>query len=56
MITQEDFQSGNHIDKSCQRKIEKKREPQEKYFQGLSFIGSLYEVVDVLSYCIIFFT
>ena len=58
VIRQDDFQSGNHKDKSSQGEITKKKTTSKRsVFQDLSFIRSLYKVVGVLGFsCITFFT
>ena len=58
VIRQNDFQSGNHKDKSRQKEIMKKKTTSKKsVFQDLSFIRSLCKVVSALGFsCITFFT
>ena len=58
VIRQDDFQSGNHKDKSSQGEImEKKTTSKRSVFQDLSFIRSLCKVVGTLGFsCITFFT
>ena len=58
VIKQDDFQSGNHKDKSSQREIIKKKNTSKKsVFQDPSFIRSLCKVVGALEFsCITFFT
>ena len=58
VIRQDDFQSGNHKDKSSQEEImEKKTTSKRSVFQDLSFIRSLCKVVGTLGFsCITFFT
>ena len=58
VIRQDDFQSGNHKDKSSQREIIKKKKNSIKsVFQDPSFIRSLCKVVGALGFsCITFFT
>ena len=57
VIRQDDFQSGNHKDKSSQRAIIKKKKTSKRsVFQDPSFIRSLCKVVSVLEFsCITFF-
>ena len=57
VIKQDDFQSGNHKDKSSQREIIKKKNTSKKsVFQDPSFIRSLCKVVGALGLsCISFF-
>ena len=58
VIRQDDFQSGNHKDKSNQREIMKKKTTSKiSVFQDPSFIRSLCKVVGALGFsCIAFFT
>ena len=57
VIRQDDFQSGNHKDKSSQREIIKKKTSIKSVFQDPSFIRSLCKVVGALGIsCITFFT
>ena len=58
VIRQDDFQSGNHKDKSSQGEIMKKKTTSNRsVFQDPSFIRSLYKVVGTLRFsCITFFT
>ena len=58
VIRQDDFQSGNHKDKSSQGEIMKKKTTSKRsVFQNPSFIRSLYKVVGALGFsCIPFFT
>ena len=58
VIRQDDFQSGNHKDKSSQEEImEKKTTLKRSVFQDPSFIKSLCKVVGALGFsCITFFT
>ena len=58
VIRQNDFQNGNHKDKSSQKEIMKKKTTSNKsVFQDPSFIRSLCKVVGALGFsCIIFFT
>ena len=58
VIRQDDFQSGNHKDKSSQREIIKKKKTSKRsVFQDLSFIRSLCKVVSALRFsCITLFT
>ena len=58
MIRQDDFQSGNHKDKSSQGEIMKKKTTLKRsVFQDPSFIRSLCKVVGALGFsCITFFT
>ena len=58
VIKQEDFQSGNHKDKSSQREIIKKKKTSKRnVFQDPNFIRSLCKVVGALGFsCITFFT
>ena len=58
VIRQDDFQSGNHKDKSSQREIMKKKKTSKRsVFQDPSFIRSLCKVVGALGFsCITFFT
>ena len=58
VIRQEDFQSGNHKDKSSQREIIKKKKTSKRsIFQDPSFIRSLCKVVGALEFsCIALFT
>ena len=57
VIRQNDFQSGNHKDKSSQGEImEKNTTSKRSVFQDLSFIRSLCKVVGALGFsCITFF-
>ena len=57
VIRQDDFQSGNHKDKSSQGEIMKKKTTSKRRaFQDQSFISSLCKVVGVLGFsCISFF-
>ena len=56
VIRQDDFQSGNHKDKSSQREIIKKKTSIKSVFQDPSFIRSLCKVVGALGFsCIILF-
>ena len=57
MIRQDDFQSGNHKDKSSQGEIMKKKTvSKRRVFQDPSFIRSLCKVVGTLRLsCILFF-
>ena len=57
VIKQDDFQSGNHKDKSSQGEIMKKKTTlKRRVFQDPSFIRSLCKVVDALRLsCISFF-
>ena len=57
-IRQDDFQSGNHKNKSSQGEIMKKKTTSKRsIFQDSSFIRSLCKVVDALGFsCITFFT
>ena len=58
VIRQDDFQSGNHKDKSSQEEIMKKKTTSKRsVFQDPSFIRSLCKVVGALGFsCITFFT
>ena len=58
VIRQDNFQSGNHKDKSSQGEIMKKKTTSKRsVFQDLSFIRSLCKVVGALRFsCITFFT
>ena len=58
VIRQDDFQSGNHKDKSSQREIMKKKSTSKiSVFQDPSFIRSLCKVVGALGFpCITLFT
>ena len=58
VIRQDDFQSGNHKDKSSQREIMKKKTISKRsVFQDPSFIRSLCKVVGTVGFpCITFFT
>ena len=58
VIRQDDFQSGNHKDKSSQREIMKKKTTSKRsVFQDPSFIRSLCKVVGALGFsCFTFFT
>ena len=58
VIRQDDFQSGNHKDKSSQEEIMKKKTTSKRsIFQDPSFIRSLSKVVGALWFsCITFFT
>ena len=58
VIRKDDFQSGNHKDKSSQREIIKKNKTSKRsVFQDPNFIRSLYKVVGELGFsCITFFT
>ena len=58
VIRQDDFQSGNHKDKSSQEKIIKKKTTSKiSVFQNPNFIRSLCKVVGALGFsCITFFT
>ena len=58
VIKQDDFQSGNHEDKSSQGEIMKKKTTSKRrVFQDPSVIRSLCKVVGALGFsCIIFFT
>ena len=58
VIRKDDFQSGNHKDKSSQREIIKKKKTSTRsVFQDPSFIRSLCKVVGALGFlCITFFT
>ena len=58
VFRQDDFQSGNHKDKSSQREIMKKKITSKRsVFQDPSFIRSLCKVVGALGFSfIIFFT
>ena len=58
VIRKDDFQSGNHKDKSSQWEIMKKKTTSKKsVFQDPSFIRSLCKVVGALGFsCITFFT
>ena len=58
VIRQDDFQSGNHKDKSSQREIMKKKTTSKRsVFQDPSFIISICNVVGALRFsCITFFT
>ena len=58
MIRQDDFQSGNHKDKSSQGEIMKKKTTSKRsVFQYPSFIRSLCKIVGTLGFpCITFFT
>ena len=58
VIRQDDFQSGNHKDKSNQGEIMKKKTTSKRsVFQDPSFIKSLCKVVGALGFlCITFFT
>ena len=58
VIRQDDFQSGNHRDKSSQRKIIKKKKTSKiSVFQDPNFIRSICKVVGALGFsCITFFT
>ena len=58
VIRQDDFQSGNHKDKSSQKEITKKKKTSKRsVFQDPSFIRSLCKVVGVLEFsCITLFT
>ena len=58
VIRQDDFQSGNHKDKSSQSEIIKKKKASKRsVFQDLSFIRSLCKVVGALGFsCITLFT
>ena len=58
MIGQDDFQSGNHKDKSSQREIIKKKNSSKRsVFHDPSFVRSLCKVVGALGFsCITFFT
>ena len=58
VIKKDDFESGNHKDKSSQREITKKKITSKKsVFQYPNFIRSLYKVVGALGFpCITFFT
>ena len=58
VIKQDDFQSGNHKDKSSQGEIMKKKTTsKKKVFQDPNFIRSLCKVVSALGFsCITFFT
>ena len=58
MIRQDDFQSGNHKDKSSQREIIKKKKTSKKSVsQDSNFLRSLYKVVGALGFSYItFFT
>ena len=58
VIKQDDFQSGNHKDKSSQREIIKKKTTSKKsVFQDPNFIRYLCKVVGALGFsCITFFT
>ena len=57
VIMQDDFQSGNHKDKSCQRELMKKKTTSKRrVFQDQNFIRSLCKVVGALELsCISFF-
>ena len=57
VIRQNDFQNGNHKDKSSQREIMKKKKTSKRsVFQDPTFIKSLYKVVGALGFsCITFF-
>ena len=57
VIRQDDFQCGNHKDKSSQGEIMKKKTTSKKrVFQDQSFLGSLCKVVGALGLsCISFF-
>ena len=57
VIRQDDFQSGNHKDKSSQGEIMKKKTTSKRsVFQDPSFIRSICKVVGVLGFsCITFF-
>ena len=58
VIRQDDFQSGNHKDKSSQGEIMKKKTTSKRsVFQDPNFIRSLCKVVGALGFsCITFFT
>ena len=58
VIRQDDFQSGNHKDKSSQEEIMKKKTTSKRrVFQDPRFIRSLCKVVSALGFsCITFFT
>ena len=58
VIRQDDFQNGNHKDKSSHREIIKKKKTSKRsVFQDLSFIRSLYKIVGALGFsCITLFT
>ena len=58
VIRQDDFQSGNHKDKSCQGEIMKKKiTSKRRVFQDQNFLRSLCKVVGALGFpCIIFLT
>ena len=58
VIRQDDFQSGNHKEKSSQREsIKKKKTSKRSVFQDPSFIRSFCKVVGALGFlCITFFT
>ena len=58
VIRKDDFQSGNHKDKSSQREIIKKKKTSKRsVFQDPSFIRSFCKVVGALEFsCITFFT
>ena len=58
VIRKDDFQSGNHKDKSSQREIIKKKKTSKRsVFQDPNFIKSFCKVVDELGFsCITFFT
>ena len=58
VIRQNDFQSGNHKEKSSQREIMKKKTTSKRsVFQDPSFIRSLCKVVGALGFsCITLFT
>ena len=58
VLRQDDFQSGNHKDKSNQREIIKKKKTSKRsVFQDSNFIRSLCKVVGALRFsCITFFT
>ena len=58
VIRQDDFQNGNHKDKSSQREIIKKKKTSKRsVFQDLSFIRSICMVVGALGFsCVTLFT
>ena len=57
VIRQDDFQSGNHKDKSSQGEIMKKKTSKISVFQDPNFIRSICKVVGALGFlCITFFT